>query len=269
MRNMQILLLLGILSLPAAGHSDNVIPLPGSFGPEPLLVMVDEVKGWTPENMYEHVNGEAELLKRYGARNLYYASYENDNGAYLTVDIVDMGVPVNAFGLYNLYAGCDGEEYSTSGATVLSGDFTSYAVRGRHFIRIDFDAGEKGGSGRSTVKIFLSELSKSLPSPEPLPRAVNKLKKLARKPCEVAYHPEHVDYDLQSGPGYRWVGPDGETCFVTFFPSPDKARAHAAVLKNRGVSTLLVGGNAVTWAKVSTVKTVDYLKKVLNQVVDQ
>ena len=267
MRILPVLTLLAALVFPVAEAAADFSFLPESFGPGSALAMVEEPKNWTPDNMYEHVNGEAELLKRYGAVSLVYASYENDKGAYLSVDILDMGAPVNAFGLYSLYAGCDGEEYSASGATVLSGAFTSYAILGRYFMRIDFEAEENSEGGKSIVGEFLSELSRELPASEPLPVAVERLKKMARKPCEVSYHPEQVDYDLEAGPGYTWMGPDGGTYFIVFLPSPDEAGTHAAVLRNRGAPTVLVWGNAVTWPKVRTEETAGYLKGVLRRVV--
>jgi len=263
-----ILVLLTVLFLPVSGISADIPSLPDSFRSDPPLVMVEEPKTWTPDNMYEHVNGEAELLKRYGAAGLAYASYENEKDAYLSVDILDMGAPVNAFGLFRLYAGCDGEEYKTSGATVLAGDFTSYVFLGRYFIRIDFEAGGSVEDGRSLVDDFLSELSKTMPSPESPPAVVERLKKLARKPCELGYHPEHVDYDLEAGPGYVWTGPDGETYYISFLPSTDEAAVHAAVLRNGGAPMVLVWGNAVSWSKVPTENAADYLKGVLRKIVE-
>jgi hypothetical protein len=267
MRIFQALPLLALLFFPADGAAADTASLPDSFGSGSILAMVEGPKIWTPDNMYEHVNGEAELLKRYGAASLVYASYENDRGSYLSVDILDMGAPVNAFGLYSLYAGCDGEEYRASGATVLSGDFTSYAFLGRYFMRIDFEADGNSEGGQSLVGDFLSELSRNLPAEAALPVAVERLKELARNPCEVGYHPEHVDYDLEAGPGYTWIGPDGMTYFIIFLPSADEAAVQAAVLRNRGAPTVLVWGNAVTWPKVRTDATAGYLKGVLRQVV--
>jgi hypothetical protein len=229
--------------------------------------MVEELKTWTPDNMYEHVNGEAELLKRYGALSLTNAAYENEAEDYLSVDILDMGSPVNAFGLYSLYAGCDGEEYSTHGATVLSGDFTSYAILGQHFMRIDFETSGGRDEEKSVVDDFLSELPRVLPVSEPLPAVIERLKKVARKPCEVGYHPEHVDYDLETGPGYTWIGPNGGTYFITFLLSPDEAEVYAAALKNRGASTVLVWKNGATWPKVHTEHTKGYLEKVVKMLV--
>jgi hypothetical protein len=227
MRIFQALPLLALLFFPADGAAADTASLPDSFGSHSVLAMVEGPKIWTPDNMYEH--------KRYGAASLVYAYYENDMGAYLSVDILDMGAPVNAFGLYNLYAGCDGEEYRAFGATVLSGDFTSYAYLGRYFMRIDFEADGNSEGGKSLVSDFLSELSRTLSAGAALPVAVERLKKLARNPCEVGYHPEHVDYDLEAGPG--------------------------------GAPTVLVWGNTVTWPKVRTDETAGYLKGVLRQVV--
>jgi len=267
MPNLPVFLLIAVLSFPFTGMAADIPSLPGSFGSDPALNMIEEPKTWTQDNMFEHVNGEAELLKRYGAFDLAYASYENEKGAYLSVDILDMGAPVNAFGLYSLYAGCDGEEYSASGGTVLSGDFTSYALLGRYFMRIDFEIDGDSEKGKFLVGEFLSELSKALPAPQPLPIPVGRLKKLARRPCEVSYHPEHVDYDLEAGPGYTWIGTDGGVYFIIFLPSPDEAEIQAVILRNRGVPMTVSWGNAVAWPKVRTEETASYLKGVLRRVV--
>lgn len=218
--------------------------------------------------MYEQVNGEAELLKRYGALSLAYVAYEHEGGAYLSSEILDMGAPVNAFGLYRLYAGCDGDVNSLSGATVLSGDFTSYAILGQHFMRIDVEVNDDEGR-KSLVDEFLLAISRELPVTAPLPVALERLKKLARKPCEVGYHPEHVDYDLETGPGYTWVGPDGGTYFVRILPSLAEAEGYAAALTIRGAQAVLAWTNVVTWAKTPTVQTPDYLKEVAKTLVGQ
>lgn len=267
MRILLSLILLTAMFLPATGSSADTPSLPGSIGSDPVLTMVGQPETWVPDNMYEHVNGEAELLKRYGAVSLAYVAYTSEGEDRLSVDILDMGVPVNAYGLYNLYAGCDGAQYSTAGATVFPGDYTSYALRGRYFMRIDVETGGGDEDGKPLAGAFLSGLSGVLPASEPLPVVAERLKKLARKPCEVSYHPEHVDYDLEAGPGYTWVGPDGGTYFIRFLGSPDEAEVTAAVLRDKGAPTVLVWGNAVTWPKVRTEGTASYLKMALKRVV--
>jgi len=262
MRISPVYFLFAAFLLPSSVTAADILTLPDSIGSNPVLSRVEKLKSWTPDTMYEQVNGEAELLKRYGALSLVYVTYEHEGGAYLSSEILDMGAPVNAFGLYRLYAGCDGDEKSLSGATVLSGDFTSYAILGQHFMRIDVDGTGGHEGGTSLVDTFLLAISKVLPASDPLPVVIERLRKMARKPCEVGYHPEHVDYDLETGPGYTWVGPDGGTYFVRILPSPEEAADYAVVLTSRGAQAVLVRGDVVTWAKAPTLQTPDYLKEV-------
>ena len=268
MRTLAILPLLTTLLFSSLARASDFPVLPDSFGSEHLMSLVEKPGTWTPENMYEHVNGEAELLKRYGAVHLYNAAYEHEDGARLSVDLLDMGEAVNAFGLFRLYAGCDGAEYNISGTTVLSGDFTSYATRGRYFMRIDHDAGEGSVAPNTLLAEFMTVLSAVLPAPGPLPAGVEELEALARKPCEVSYHPEHADYELETGPGYTWIGPDGGTYFIGILPSSREADLQAASLRKMGVPIVMVQGNAVTWSKVRGEADENYLKKVLEKVVE-
>lgn len=265
MRKLPILIL-PVLLLFTYGIAVGMPVLPASFNGG-TMVRVEEPKTWTSDTMYEHVNGEAELLKRYGAVELVYAFYENQGDGYLSVDILDMGAPENAFGLYSLYAGCDGDEYKVSGATVLAGDFTSYAIFGRYFMRIDFEARGSKEGGRSLVSSFLSEFADALPAPEQLPPIVKHLKKLAGRPCETGFHPEHVDYDLETGPGYIWVGPKGENYVLQTLSSPDDAMVHKTTLLKKGVPTVLVLESVVVWTKAGTEEARSYLDKVLSEAV--
>jgi hypothetical protein len=268
MRIYPFILLAAALLLPLTGFAGDTLALPDSIGADPVLTRVEGPTLWTPDNMYEHVNGEAELLKRYGVVNLTYAAYESEGGDYLSVDILDMGAAVNAFGLYSLYAGCDGDEYNAYGATVLSGDFTFYVMLGHYFIRIDFDVSAESEEGKKLVDDFLSILQRVLPPSQPLPETVGLLKKIARDPCEVGYHPEHLDYDLETGPGFVWTGPDGEEYFLRLFESQETAERFAAALGKKGILTVLSRDKAVSWSYLPAEQTTSYLKDVLRTVTE-
>ncbi|HPL64752.1 MAG: hypothetical protein PHI99_10135 [Syntrophales bacterium] len=57
------------------------------------------------ENLFEHVNGEAELYMPYGFRSLasaLYVSRKNLDDA-ITADVYEMGSPLDAFGIYSNY----------------------------------------------------------------------------------------------------------------------------------------------------------------------
>ena len=256
------------LLFPVSESSADTHPLPDSFGSRPILTRVDEIRTWAPDDMYEHVNGEAELLKRYGALSLAYTSYEGEGGAYLSSEILDLSESINAYGLYRLYAGCDGEEYGFSGATVLSGDFTSHAIIGRYFLRINVDIDGTSEKVRLLVDEFLFEFSKTLPSPEPLPAILERLKEIARKPCEVDYHPEHMDYDLEAGPGYTWIGGDEKTYYMSLLTSQDEAETYATGLRNKDVPTVYTWKNTVIWQKEKSEQSESYHKEVLKKIVE-
>ncbi|UCG38210.1 MAG: hypothetical protein JSV00_08435 [bacterium] len=258
-------LLLALL-LPQNAPAQAQANLPGAFGEAPGYRLTGSPGVWTPETMFEHINGEAELLKRYGALSLTYALYESADGSSVSVDLLDMGASVNAFGLFRLYAGCEGEEYLESGATVLAGDFTFYAMRGRHFLRVDAQRAD-GGEARPLVDAFLRAAAGSLGAPEPLPKAAQVLLSLAPAKCEVAYHPEDVDYDMRAGPGYTWTGQDGSRYFLRIMDSAEEAELFAPVLRDRGAPTVLVWGNGIAWPRERLPGSSAYLKRVLMKTV--
>ena len=110
MKILSVSILFALLAVPSGGYSFDSAALPDSLGSDPVLARSAEIQTWKPKHMFEHVNGEAELLIRYGAVSLTFVSYEHESGDYLSVDLLDLGEPINAYGLYRLYTGCDGEE---------------------------------------------------------------------------------------------------------------------------------------------------------------
>jgi len=263
------ILLFAALSLPITAYAGDILNFPDTVGAAPALTRVDDVQTWDPDNMFEHVNGEAELLKRYGATSLTFVSYENENGDYFSIDVLDMRKPINAYGLYRLYAGCDGTEYGFLEASVLSDEYAPHALFGPYFFRFNVDISDDTGEGKGFVDDFLKKFIGNSPEQPPLPPALEILKQKALQPCEVNYHPEHVDYDVESGPGYTWIGPDQQTYLIAILASPEEAEFHAGSLKNRGLKTLLVVDNAVIWPKVDGKMTTAYMEEILKEVVEE
>lgn len=56
---------------------------------------------YTPENLFEYINGNAELFISYDFRNLITFTYNKDESTEITVDIFDMGNPSNAYGVFS------------------------------------------------------------------------------------------------------------------------------------------------------------------------
>jgi hypothetical protein len=180
------------------------------------------------------------------------------------VDIVDLDVPENAFGLLALYTGCDGSPEEIAGTLVYMGTYTSYARRGGLFIRVDVDADD----GASLTREFFEVISTTLPEPAPLPPVLAVFQDAARKPCEVGYHPEDVDYDLEAGPGYTWTGTEGQPCFARLFSDKEEALSFVSSLKGKGVKAARSEGRAVVWSKESTDKIDIYLQDTVEKVAE-
>ncbi len=75
-----------------------------------LPSLLPEVSGWklseppklfTPENLYEHINGGAEAYLTFGFKELMVAYFER-NVSSLTIEIYDMGNCYNSFGIYSV-----------------------------------------------------------------------------------------------------------------------------------------------------------------------
>lgn len=77
-----------------AGKLTKIIP--------PGWKLMETVKDFTPENLYEHINGRAEFFLGYGVVQMTFATYihERDAATFIDVSVYDMASPANAFGVY-------------------------------------------------------------------------------------------------------------------------------------------------------------------------
>jgi hypothetical protein len=66
------------------------------------LVSVEEPQTYFPENLYEYINGAAEIYLSYGFRELIVAEYKTEETSdMVSVEIYDMGDHKNSFGIYS------------------------------------------------------------------------------------------------------------------------------------------------------------------------
>ena len=83
-------------------------------GPRRIAMMVESLtpEGWelhdrvmqfTPENLYEQINGRAEYYHAYDVIGMTFASFDKsaDNSIFVNLSIYDMGTPTNAFGVFS------------------------------------------------------------------------------------------------------------------------------------------------------------------------
>ena len=91
-------------------------------GPLPLRasepVAFPEIVGWkiskdiqiyNSENLYEYIDGAAELYLSYDFQELLVAEYANEGGSSVIIEVYRHGTPVHAFGIYSRERPVDGE----------------------------------------------------------------------------------------------------------------------------------------------------------------
>ncbi len=96
----------------------------------------DKVKIFTAENLYEHINGRAELYLAYDVKNLTTATFEkkSDIQEFMELSIFDMDTTTNAFGIFSVERFQDeapldlGRESYRSGSSIFIWKGTFYTT---------------------------------------------------------------------------------------------------------------------------------------------
>jgi hypothetical protein len=80
---------------PTSPELAALLPKPAAWTPS------EAPRTFFPDNLFEYINGAAESYLSYDFRELLVADLEKKgSGATLTLEIYDMGLPVNAFGIF-------------------------------------------------------------------------------------------------------------------------------------------------------------------------
>ena len=75
---------------------------PSSLFPEmPGWKKPDAIQVFIPDNLYDYINGAADLYLTYDFKELQVAEYVRDDKASVIIEIYRHGSPTNAFGIYS------------------------------------------------------------------------------------------------------------------------------------------------------------------------
>ena len=97
----------------------------------------DEVKQFTPENLYELINGRASLFIAYDMIRMTYVSFVNSDktSQFINLSIYNMGTPTNAFGVFSAERS-QGESPLELGRAGYRSDANYFIWKGQYYIRI-------------------------------------------------------------------------------------------------------------------------------------
>lgn len=107
--------------------------------------LYDEVLHFTPDNLYEQINGRAELFLAYNVKSLTYATFDETRGGTSSVNlsIYDMGTALNAFGVFSVERS-SGELPLQIGREAYRSGANHYVWKGQYYIKaIASDPGKK------------------------------------------------------------------------------------------------------------------------------
>ena len=121
---------------PTAVASNDLPKVVAGFTPNGWEIF-DAIKQFTPESLYEQIDGRAEFFLAYDVIGMTFASFVNgyDVGQFIDLSIYDMGNATNAFGVFSVERS-QGEPSLELGRASYRLDANYYIWKGRFYITI-------------------------------------------------------------------------------------------------------------------------------------
>ncbi len=182
------------------------VPVPGDW------VAVDQEYRYNRENLWEYINGAAELFLTYGFQELIVADFEQGDMA-LTVSVYDMSRALDAFGVFDTEKPAKSDRLDGVGsAAVLQPPYRGLLLKDRFYVKVE------AGGGDITAEMLqaaMQDIADGLPGDNELPAQLKALPEAGRLPGTVAFAGAnflglndlrnclYADYKLSGGTEYR------------------------------------------------------------------
>jgi hypothetical protein len=170
-----------------------MILLAAAAAAQPPGVQVPAPEGWTVvdpqyrygrEDLWEYINGAAELFLSYRFRELTVADFERGDEA-LTVCVYDMGAPLDAYGIFETEKPDAAEEVAGAGAAALvQPPYRGLMIKDRFYVKIEAGAGDVSSEALAGA---LRDVGAGLPGEDALPPELRALPETDRIPGTVAF----------------------------------------------------------------------------------
>ena len=137
-----------------------------------------EMDGWSkkgapgfynPDNLYEYINGAAEVFLSYDFRNLASLTYENKAKHSLTIDIYQHGNPNNGYGIYSQEMPREGSFLSIGAQGYYEQGILNF-FKGKYYVKISsFDLGD---NDEAVLKTFAKAVEDKIQGTTDFPNAL-------------------------------------------------------------------------------------------------
>ena len=208
--------LAGLLLAAALAPSASTAELADRFpGPEDLspLRLTGQVKVYTPENLWERIDGEAEIYRRFGLKEAAAAYFEHpaDPDRSVEVSLFELDSLLSAFGLFASFRSPDAplESLGNGGAV---GEALAVFWHGSHFVHL-YASGPpetREGDLRAAAVAVAAKLGPTAPRPEALRRFESTV-----DPATVRFLPDHLLGRSALPPGLEGRTREGLRVFVS------------------------------------------------------
>ena len=201
-------LLLLAVAVPRAGAADPRHPVLDPLAAKGEWRLLDPVRTFGPDNLYEEIDGEAELVLPYGMERLTVAVLGRTArpGSEVRLELYRMASPRDAYGIWSQYRYPDQEVLRIPPSEAVVSDTSADFFRGETFVRI---RSKPGDGSRNNVVGIASEivaLIEGSGSPPEEARALDDL------PGRVS---GSILYQKRAMLGYECLAPGFEAKFST------------------------------------------------------
>ena len=201
-------LLLLAIAVPPAGTADSGDPVPGALAAKGEWKLLEPVRTFGPDNLYEEIDGEAELVLPYGMERLTVAVLGRTArpGSEVRLELFRMASPRDAYGIWSQYRYPDQEILRIPPSEAIVSDTSADFFRGETFVRIRSNPAD--GSRNDVVGISTEIVSRLAGSGSP-PEEARALDDL---PGRVS---GSILYQKRAMLGYECLAPGFEAKFST------------------------------------------------------
>lgn len=137
-------LLLLAIAVPPVGEADSGDPVLGALAAKGEWKLLEPVRTFGPDNLYEEIDGEAELVLPYGMERLTVAVLGRTSrpGAEVRLELYRMASPRDAYGIWSQYRYPDQEILRIPPSEAIVSDTSADFFRGETFVRVRSKLGD-------------------------------------------------------------------------------------------------------------------------------
>ena len=169
---MHMLRLFGVVLVAGIGLTAVSCSDGGSDFPEPPgWEQVGEVLTYDADNLWEYINGAAELFVGYDVQTCRTSDL-SAGGVTVTIDLYDMGTPLNGFGVYNRESAGAGEPLQGAVEASISPPYQALLLKGATYVKVNTIEGELT---ETAARELLEGIAASLPGETTYPSELDLL----------------------------------------------------------------------------------------------